>query len=221
MRHVHVLIVAPLGTSHMAQPGTDQHKSGIAVRETANHTSAAADLSVQPLNDIVGTDMGPVLAGEITVGQGFLNTVLNFFSGLLQPYGTEFLHHRFSLLSGRFLALLGMDRLEHLGYQLRLGARCYGEHVAVEVDGTALVFGLRKHFAYGLQHTKAFVTNHQFNPVQATVTQLLEETDPAGFVLLHFIPSAAPRTSRYLSSLTAIGTRIATFSSAPPQLRRR
>ena len=65
--HIHVLLVAPLGTSHMAQPGTDQHKSGIAVWETAHHTSAAADLPVQPLNDIVGTDTGPVLAGKITV----------------------------------------------------------------------------------------------------------------------------------------------------------
>ena len=46
--HVHVLLVAPLGTGHMAQPGTDQHKGGIAVRETAHHASAAADLPVEP-----------------------------------------------------------------------------------------------------------------------------------------------------------------------------
>ena len=52
--HVHVLLVAPLGTGHMAQPGTDQHESRVAVRETAHHTGAAADLPVQPLNDIVG-----------------------------------------------------------------------------------------------------------------------------------------------------------------------
>ena len=45
--HIHILLVAPLG-DHMAQPGTDQHEGGVAVRETAHYTSAAADLPVQP-----------------------------------------------------------------------------------------------------------------------------------------------------------------------------
>ena len=72
--HVHVLLVAPLGTSHMAQPGTDQHKGRITVREAAHYTSAAADLSVQPFNDIVGADTSPVFAGKIAVGQRFFNT---------------------------------------------------------------------------------------------------------------------------------------------------
>lgn len=69
--HVHVLFVAPLGASHMAQPGTDQHESGIAVRETPNHTGTATDLPVQPLNDIVGADASPVLAGKVTIGKLF------------------------------------------------------------------------------------------------------------------------------------------------------
>ena len=57
--HVHVLLVAPLGAGHMAQPGTNQHKGRVAVRETAHHTGAAADLPVQPLSDIVGADASP------------------------------------------------------------------------------------------------------------------------------------------------------------------
>ena len=69
--HVHVLLVAPLGAGHMAQPGTDQHEGGVAVRETAYHPSAAADLPVQPLNDIVGADASPVLAGKVTIGKLF------------------------------------------------------------------------------------------------------------------------------------------------------
>ena len=44
--HVHVLFVSPLGTGYMAQPGTDQHQGRVAVRETAHHTGAAADLPV-------------------------------------------------------------------------------------------------------------------------------------------------------------------------------
>ena len=67
MLHVHVLLVAPLGAGHMAQPGTDQHEGGVAVRETAYHPSAAADLPVQPFNDIISTDAGPVFAGKIAV----------------------------------------------------------------------------------------------------------------------------------------------------------
>ena len=31
--HVHVFLVAPLGTRHVAEPGADQHQGGVAVRE--------------------------------------------------------------------------------------------------------------------------------------------------------------------------------------------
>ena len=65
MLHIHVLLVAPLGSSHMAQPGTDQHEGRVTVREGPHHTGASADLPVQPLNHIVGADPGPVLIGEI------------------------------------------------------------------------------------------------------------------------------------------------------------
>ena len=68
MLHVHVLPVAPLGTGHMAQPGTDQHEGGVAVREAAYHAGTAADLPVEPFNDVIGTDAGPVFAGKIAVG---------------------------------------------------------------------------------------------------------------------------------------------------------
>ena len=64
------------------------------------------------------------------------------------------------------------------------------EKIAVKMDGTPLVFGLRKHFSHGLQHTRTLVANHQFHPIQATATQPLEETDPAGLVLLHTLNSA-------------------------------
>ena len=110
--HVHVLLVATLGTSHMAQPGTDQHKSGIAVRETAHHTSAAADLPVQPFNHIVGADASPVLTGKIAVSQRFLNSILHLLSSLFQLHREQLLHLGF--LPGSLLALLGVDRLEHL-----------------------------------------------------------------------------------------------------------
>ena len=124
MLHIHVLLVAQLGTSHMAEPGTDQHQSRVAVREAANYTGAAADLPVQPLNDIVSTDTSPVLAGKIAVSQCFLNAILHLLGSLFQLHGAQLLHHSLSLFTGSFLALLSVDRLEHFSYQLYLGARC-------------------------------------------------------------------------------------------------
>ena len=44
--HVHVLLVALLGASHMAQPGTDQHQSRVAIRETAHYTGSVANLLI-------------------------------------------------------------------------------------------------------------------------------------------------------------------------------
>ena len=54
--HIHVFLVAPLSTSHVAEPGADQHQGGISVRECPHHTGAPANLTVQPLDHIVGAD---------------------------------------------------------------------------------------------------------------------------------------------------------------------
>ena len=61
MLHVHVLFIAPLGAGHIAQAGTDQHEGGVAIREGAHHPGSAADFPVEPLNNVVGPDAGPVL----------------------------------------------------------------------------------------------------------------------------------------------------------------
>ena len=65
--HVHVFLVAPLGARHMAEPGADQHQSGVAIGERPHHPRPAADLPVQPLDHVVGTDARPMLAGKIAV----------------------------------------------------------------------------------------------------------------------------------------------------------
>ena len=48
--HVHVLLVVPLGASHIAQPGTGQHQGRVSVRERSHHTGAAANPPVQSLD---------------------------------------------------------------------------------------------------------------------------------------------------------------------------
>lgn len=78
--HVHILLVASLGAGQMVQPGTGQYEGRVAVWETTHHTGATANLPIQPFNDIVGADSGPVLAGKIAVGQRFLNTILHLLT---------------------------------------------------------------------------------------------------------------------------------------------
>ena len=80
--HVHVFLVAPLGTSHVAQTGADQHQGGVPVRERPHHPRPTADLTVQPLDHIVGTDACPMLAGKIAVGQRFLHAAADQFLDL-------------------------------------------------------------------------------------------------------------------------------------------
>ena len=65
--HVHVFLVAPLGARHMAEPRADQHQGGVHVRERPHHARPAADLTVQPLDHVVGTDACPMFAGKIAV----------------------------------------------------------------------------------------------------------------------------------------------------------
>ena len=76
MLHIHVLLVAPLGARHVAESCADQHQGGVAGKERPHHAGAAPDLTVQPLDHVVGADARPVLAGKIAVGQCFFNTVL-------------------------------------------------------------------------------------------------------------------------------------------------
>ena len=63
--------------------------------------------------------------GKSAVGQSLLNAIFYLLCGLFQLHSTQFLHHSFGLLPGCFLDLLGVDRFEHLGHNLYLGARRY------------------------------------------------------------------------------------------------
>ena len=66
--HIHVLLVAPLGTCHMAKPRADQHQGEIPVGERLYHAGCAtADLAVQPFDHVVGADARPVFAGKVSV----------------------------------------------------------------------------------------------------------------------------------------------------------
>ena len=105
----------------MAKPGTDQYQGELPSGERSHHAGSAADLTVQPLDHVVGTDARPMLAGKIAVGQRFLDTVLDLLGSLLPLHGAQFGDHGFRLLTGRlFFALLRVDRLEHFATILTL-----------------------------------------------------------------------------------------------------
>ena len=131
-----------------------------------------------------------MLTGEIAVGQSFLNAVLDLLGGLLQLHGAQLGNDSLRLLSGRILALLRVDRLEHFRHNFDLGSGHNGENITVKVDGAALVFGAREYLTHGLQHPHALVADDELHAVQTAPTEPLEETDSTGLVLLHALGSA-------------------------------
>ena len=139
-----------------------------------------------------------MLAGKIAVGQRLLNAVLDLLGSFLQFHGAQFGDHGLHLLAGRFLALLGVDRLEHFCHNFDLGFWHNRKNIAVEMHRAALVFGVREHLAHGLQHPHALVTDDELYAVQAASTKPLEETDPAGLVLLHALCGAQNLTKTVL-----------------------
>lgn len=82
---------------------TNQHQSKVAVRKTAHHTGTVADFPVQPLNNIVGADTSPVLAGKITISKSRFITVLHSLSILLQLHRAQFLQYCLVPLQAAFL----------------------------------------------------------------------------------------------------------------------
>ena len=131
-------------------------------------------------------DMRPVFAGEVTVGQCLLNAVLDLLGSLLQLHGAQLGNHGFRLLAGRLFALLGVDRFEHFCHNFDLGFGHNGENVAVEMHRAALIFGVQKHLAHGLQHPHALVADDELHAIQAASAEPLEEVTQ--LALSSFIP---------------------------------
>ena len=95
--------------------------------------------------------------------------------------------YRFSLS----ISLLARMRIQYsLRKSYQVSASSMPTSPQLSPTSRQLVPGFRKHLAHSLRHTKALAANHQFNSTQATATQPLEETDPAGLVFFHAIGRA-------------------------------
>ena len=169
----------------MTQPGANQHEGRVSIREGTYHSGAASDLPVEALNHVIRTDPRPMLRGEVTISQSLFCAVLHLLGRFLQLHFPQLGYHGLSFLTGCFFALLGVDRLEHLSHQFHLGTGNHRKYIAVEMNGTALVFGFGEHLAHSLQHSQTLVSNNELHPIQATTAEPLEEAHPAGLVLLH------------------------------------
>ena len=66
------------------------------------------------------------------------------------------------------------------------------------MNNAALILGFREDFADSFEHAKALVANNELHAIQATATQPLEETDPAGLALLHTLSSTKNLTAAIL-----------------------
>lgn len=150
MLHIHVFLAAPLGSGYMTQPGTDQHQCRISIREGTDYSCPAPDLPVHPLDDIVGPDLHPMLRGEVTVGQRFLNAIRYFLRSLRAASWPSVRQSLRRPLPGCFLALLGVDCFEHLRHIFDFGFGHNREYVSVEMHHTALVLGPGKHLSHSL-----------------------------------------------------------------------
>lgn len=102
MLHVHVFLAALLGTGNVAQSGADQHKCRIAVWESVDNTSPSPDLAVHALNDVIGSDLCPMLRRKTHIGQGFCKAVTDFLCRFLQLYASQLFCNCFCLFTGSF-----------------------------------------------------------------------------------------------------------------------
>ena len=165
MLHVHILFVAPLRTGNMSEAGTNEHQRRVAIRKATDNPCTSANLPVQPFDDVVRSNPRPVLRWEFAVSQRLINAVFNLLRSLFQLHLSELLYNKLCLFTGRFLALLGMDRFEHLCYKFHLGFRYNAEYIAVEMNDTSLLFGVGKHFSHRFQHAETLVAYDEFNTV--------------------------------------------------------
>ena len=86
--HVHVFLAAPLGAC-LRGVASREPASGRNFRQRHPTTRVRRQITVQPLDHVVGAGAHSMLAGKIAVSQSFLNAVLDLFGGLLQLHGAR------------------------------------------------------------------------------------------------------------------------------------
>lgn len=144
-RHVQVATRPPLALRDVLQPCCHEHESGVPVGEGADHAGTPTDLAVQALDGLLVL----ILRQCSRRGPGVRRRLGAAADGgpcrLLQLEPLELRGNLERLCLGGLARLRGVDGPRH-GRDLRPpGLGDLGQHVAVEVDRSALVGGLREH----------------------------------------------------------------------------
>ena len=139
LREVPAVIDLPLVVC-VRERGPDQRDHGVLVREEPHDAGAAFDLFVQPLEQVRGPDLPPVLLGKNHERENLVLRGLHQGSHLRQP-GPELGYDIIPRSGHRGLIRLGKDRAEDRGGHLGLGLSHVGEDVPDEVDPATLVPG--------------------------------------------------------------------------------
>ena len=119
------------------QDGADQAGDGLAVGEDLDHIGAALDLPVEPLDGVVGPDLGPVLPGEGREGRQ-VRLGVDQHPGDLGERVPQGVDDVLVLGRHRLPAGLGEDRGDQGVDRLGAGRAEPGGDVAGEVDAAAL-----------------------------------------------------------------------------------
>ena len=136
MIHIHVASGSPAGCCYMAQSGTYKHQGALPVRKSTDRFCTAFNLTVEALNSVIGPDPGPMLRRKIHIGQGFFDSVLYLLGSFGKLHGPEFLRYLDCFFTGRFLALLHMNHLEHKRYRFHLVTRGNRKYISVKMNRT-------------------------------------------------------------------------------------
>ncbi len=185
MVHVHVAFCSPLGPGYMPQSGTYQHQGALSIRESPYRLRPALYLPVEPFDGIVGPDPCPVLGRKVHVGEGLLYAILHLFCCCAEFHLLQFFCYLGGFLPGGFLALLGMDGLQHHGNAFHLIAGRDGKYVPVKMYGAALVARIREYLRDRLQHAQVLIPDDEPDAGKPPFLEPYKEGMPAFLILFH------------------------------------
>ena len=158
------------------QDSTHQPEDGGFVGEDADHIRSPLDLAIEPLDGIVGVDLGPVVFREGGVGEdvlfGFIKKISEFLHLWPQLVGdpAPFRLHRFGFFLGEGRADEGADH----AFAASGGV---GQRVAHEVDAAALPRGVHD-LGDGRLDAQIGAGDHELDAGQPAKGQLSQEPDP-------------------------------------------
>ena len=154
-----------------------QVEAGLAIRECPNDTGTPADLSHDPLQWIVGSNLLPMNVWEGVIGQRLLHAPLDKIGRGVHPGSAQIVDDRPCLSVGRITAFLRMDGFEHVAHLADLCRWHMAEDVSIKMHHAALPLGFRQVLRGTLHQAAAGIRDDQLHALEATIDQLRRNAD--------------------------------------------